>query len=203
MPRNTLLDFFEDYSRQDAVFLVHDDGYRTRQATYREVGDAAHRLQTPCGALGSSRTTRSSSGPRTGRSGSSRSGAACSPASWSCPSTTARRPISSAAVSAIVNAKWVLVGDEVELPAGVTGEVRKLSEAVRAVWSRWKRHPARGGAHLESGAACRDHLHLRRDRRTQRRDDHASERPREHHPDRAGDREVPEVHAAVPSASVS
>ena len=50
--------------------------------------------------------------------------------------------------------------------------------------------------------ARRDHLHVRRDGRSQGRHDHASQHPREHHPDRAGDREVPQVHAAVPSDSV-
>ena len=34
MPRDTLLDFLEDYSRRPDVYLVHDDGYRLREATY-------------------------------------------------------------------------------------------------------------------------------------------------------------------------
>jgi hypothetical protein len=33
-------DFFNDVSHQD-VFLVHDDGYRTRRATYRQVPTTA------------------------------------------------------------------------------------------------------------------------------------------------------------------
>ena len=41
MARVTLLDFFEDFSRQDATFIVHDDGYKVRRMTYREVGSAA------------------------------------------------------------------------------------------------------------------------------------------------------------------
>ncbi len=41
MPRDTLLDFFEDFSTSDDLFLVHDDGYRVRQATYRQVAEAA------------------------------------------------------------------------------------------------------------------------------------------------------------------
>ena len=28
MPRNTLLDFFEDFAATDEPFIVHDDGYR-------------------------------------------------------------------------------------------------------------------------------------------------------------------------------
>ena len=41
MRRETLLDFFEDFSTLDEIFLVHDDGYRVRQVTYRQVAEAA------------------------------------------------------------------------------------------------------------------------------------------------------------------
>ena len=41
MPRDTLLDFFEDFSAIDEPFVVHDDGYRVREATYREVAEGA------------------------------------------------------------------------------------------------------------------------------------------------------------------
>ena len=41
MPRNTLLDFFEDFASSDEPFIVHDDGYRTRVMSYREVADSA------------------------------------------------------------------------------------------------------------------------------------------------------------------
>jgi long-chain acyl-CoA synthetase len=41
MARDTLLDFFADFSRQDDVFVVHDDGYRVRTLSYRELGAAA------------------------------------------------------------------------------------------------------------------------------------------------------------------
>jgi long-chain acyl-CoA synthetase len=37
MARDTLLDFFEDFARVDEPFIVHDDGYRVREATYRQV----------------------------------------------------------------------------------------------------------------------------------------------------------------------
>jgi hypothetical protein len=32
MARDTLLDFFEDFAHKADTFLVHDDGYRVRQA---------------------------------------------------------------------------------------------------------------------------------------------------------------------------
>nr|PZN84217.1 MAG: hypothetical protein DIU54_12135 [Acidobacteriota bacterium] len=44
MRRDTLLDFFEDFSRHNDTFIVHDDGYRVRQTTYREVAALARRL---------------------------------------------------------------------------------------------------------------------------------------------------------------
>jgi long-chain acyl-CoA synthetase len=44
MPRTTLLDFFEDFASIDEPFIVHDDGYRTREMTYRELADAARRF---------------------------------------------------------------------------------------------------------------------------------------------------------------
>ena len=41
MRRDTLIDFFDDLARARGDFLVHDDGYRSRRFTYREVGQAA------------------------------------------------------------------------------------------------------------------------------------------------------------------
>src|SRR6266511_4120206 len=39
--RDTLLDFFDDLTHATGQFLVYDDGFRTRQWTYAEVGRAA------------------------------------------------------------------------------------------------------------------------------------------------------------------
>ena len=44
MRRETLLDFFEDLETLDGTFLVHDDGYAVREATYRQLGMAARRF---------------------------------------------------------------------------------------------------------------------------------------------------------------
>ena len=44
--RDTLLDFFEDFASSDDTFIVHDDGYRTRQITYRQLADAAREFST-------------------------------------------------------------------------------------------------------------------------------------------------------------
>lgn len=42
--RDTLLDLLDDIFRLEGVFLIHDDGYRSRQRSYREVHNAAKRL---------------------------------------------------------------------------------------------------------------------------------------------------------------
>jgi long-chain acyl-CoA synthetase len=44
MPRDTLLDFFEDFSTLKGTFLVHDDGYRVRKVSYRQLAQAASRF---------------------------------------------------------------------------------------------------------------------------------------------------------------
>ena len=41
MRRQTLLDFFDDFATRDDPFLVHDDGYRARQVTYRQLATLA------------------------------------------------------------------------------------------------------------------------------------------------------------------
>ena len=44
MPRENLLDFFEDFASSNDTFLVHDDGYRVREVTYRQLADGARRF---------------------------------------------------------------------------------------------------------------------------------------------------------------
>ncbi len=41
MPRDTLIDYFNDLARAKGQFLVHDDGFRARSHSYAEVGHAA------------------------------------------------------------------------------------------------------------------------------------------------------------------
>ena len=41
MARESLIDFFEDFSVLDEPFIVHDDGYRVQQVSYRELAVAA------------------------------------------------------------------------------------------------------------------------------------------------------------------
>jgi long-chain acyl-CoA synthetase len=55
MRRDTLLDFFDDLASSSGTFLVYDDGFRTRQWTYGEVGHAAHAFASRLQAAGLSR----------------------------------------------------------------------------------------------------------------------------------------------------
>src|SRR5678815_5189484 len=52
MRRETLLDFFEDFSTIDQPFIVHDDGYRVKEMTYREVAAAARGFAATLAAAG-------------------------------------------------------------------------------------------------------------------------------------------------------
>ncbi|HTM34886.1 MAG TPA: AMP-binding protein, partial [Vicinamibacterales bacterium] len=52
MPRTTLLDFFEDFATSDDVFVVHDDSYRVRQVTYRQLAGAARAFAARLSAAG-------------------------------------------------------------------------------------------------------------------------------------------------------
>ncbi|MSO55921.1 MAG: hypothetical protein EXQ55_03225 [Acidobacteria bacterium] len=52
MRRNTLLDFFDDFSARRGDFLVYDDGYRTRTYTYLETAIAARGFAAALQAAG-------------------------------------------------------------------------------------------------------------------------------------------------------
>jgi long-chain acyl-CoA synthetase len=56
--RDTLVDFFEDFSRARGTFLVHDDGYRSREYSYGEVAGAARRFATRLASAGLARGDR-------------------------------------------------------------------------------------------------------------------------------------------------
>jgi long-chain acyl-CoA synthetase len=50
--RDTLIDFFADLSQARGEFLVHDDGFRSRGYSYREVAAASRRMAARLHALG-------------------------------------------------------------------------------------------------------------------------------------------------------
>jgi long-chain acyl-CoA synthetase len=128
MARTTLLDFFEDFSRSDATFIVHDDGYRVRQMTYRDMAAAAHGFADTLVAAGVAPDDKVVIW--------SENRAEWIVALWGCllarvvlvPVDYRASADLLARISAIVNAKIVLVGEEVHAPADVTGTVWKLTE---------------------------------------------------------------------------
>ena len=100
MRRETLLDFFADLASGPRRVPRPRQRLPPARATLRGRRRAPRALRRAARTPPASpRATPSSSGPRTGRSGSSRSGAACCRASSPCRSTTARRPNSSARVA--------------------------------------------------------------------------------------------------------
>jgi long-chain acyl-CoA synthetase len=128
MARDTLLDFFEDYSTTDDVFLVHDDGYRVRQTSYRQVGDAARAFAarlTDAGIAAGDKVVIWSENR-----------IEWVIALWGCLLARAVLvPVDFRAsadllsrVTHIVQSKIVLAGDEVQVPADVAGAVWKLAE---------------------------------------------------------------------------
>jgi long-chain acyl-CoA synthetase len=130
MPRDNLLDFFEDISRTDNTFIVHDDGYRVRRATYRQVAAAARVFGQKLIDAGVSPGDKVViwSENRTewvvALWGTLLVRAVLVPVDFRASADLLTR------ISTIVQAKILLAGDEVDVPASVTGDVWKLAEAV-------------------------------------------------------------------------
>ncbi len=132
MRRDTLLDFFEDFSKSDDLFLVHDDGYRVRQATYREVAAAARRF--------AARLAASGIGPDDKVAIWSENRIEWVVALWGCllrrvvlvPVDFRTSSDLLGRIAGIVQAKVVLIGEEPELPSGLPMPVWKLTETANA-----------------------------------------------------------------------
>jgi long-chain acyl-CoA synthetase len=130
MARDTLLDFFEDYSATDDVFIVHDDGYRVRQVSYRQVATAAREFARVLAAAGVR--------PDDKVVVWSENRAEWVIALWGCllaravlvPVDYRASPDLLSRISRIVQARIVLVGDEVVAPDGITGALWPLSTHV-------------------------------------------------------------------------
>ena len=128
MPRDSLLDFFEDISRSDDTFIVHDDGYRVRRATYRQVATAARtfgqRLIDAGVAPGEKVVIWAENRTEwvVALWGTLLVRAVLVPVDFRASADLVTR------ISAIVRARIVLVGDQVEVPATITGEVWALGE---------------------------------------------------------------------------
>ena len=130
MARDTLLDFFEDYFTSDEPFIVHDDGYRVREVSYREMADAARAFAKRLASHGVAPDDRVVIW--------SENRAEWVAALWGCLiARVVLVPVDFRAsvdlvrrVSAIVQAKVIAIGDEVSAPGGATGSIWRLAEAI-------------------------------------------------------------------------
>lgn len=130
MARDTLLDFFEDYFTSDEPFIVHDDGYRVREVSYREMADAARAFAGRLASYGVAADDRVVIW--------SENRAEWVAALWGCLiARVVLVPVDFRAsvdlvrrVSSIVQAKVIAIGDEVTPPAEVTASIWRLAEAI-------------------------------------------------------------------------
>ncbi len=130
MSRRTLVDFLEDVTASDEPFIVHDNGYRVREVTYRELARAARAFARRLAGAGI--------GPDDKLIVWSENRAEWLAAMWGCllarvvlvPIDYRASADLVARVSGIVRARVVAIGDEVPPPAGATGEVWRLADVV-------------------------------------------------------------------------
>jgi long-chain acyl-CoA synthetase len=122
MPRETLLDFFTDLSRITGTFLVHDDGFRVRSWSYAAVAAAAEAFARTLAAHGIGHDDKvviwGENRPEwiVAFWGTVLRGAVVVPIDYRAS------PEFLGKVARIVEARVVLVGDEVDLPAGTMGD---------------------------------------------------------------------------------
>ncbi|HET9468284.1 MAG TPA: AMP-binding protein, partial [Vicinamibacterales bacterium] len=133
MRRDTLLDFFDDVSGGRGEFLVYDDGYRARSYTYAETATAARgfaaRLQSAGLVKGDKAVFWSENRPE------------WIIALWGCllngciavPIDYRASHEFLASVARIVNAKLLLLGDDVELPDRADLKVSTTTDAPHVV----------------------------------------------------------------------
>jgi long-chain acyl-CoA synthetase len=144
MPRDTLLDFFEDFSAVDEPFIVHDDGYRVRETSYREVAEAARRFAARLAAEGIA------PGDKVVIWSENRTEWVV--AFWGCLlGQVVIVPVDYRAsadlllrIAGIVRAKAILIGAEVEGPQGATAPIWRLAE-VAAPLARGTAEPRNPG----------------------------------------------------------
>jgi long-chain acyl-CoA synthetase len=128
MPRTTLLDFFEDFAATDEAFVVHDDGYRTREMTYRQLADAARRFAARLaheGIVADHKVVIWSENRGewlVALWGCLLAGVVVVPVDYRASADLLRR------ITEIVQAKAILVGTEVKPPAGLPAPVWHLTD---------------------------------------------------------------------------
>lgn len=113
MPRRSLVEFFHDLESANGTFLVHDDGFRRRTYTYRDITAAAHgfsaRLRTAAFERGESLVIWSENRPEWIAAfwGAILAGVIVVPIDYRSSLDFARRVVT------IVGARAILVGDDV------------------------------------------------------------------------------------------
>lgn len=130
MGRQTLLDFFEDIAKLDGPFLVHDDGYASREVSYRELAGAARRFAA---RLADERITTGENVVVWSENrnewvaafwGCALAGVVVVPVDFRASGDYLER------ISRIVSARVVLAGDEVQTPEGLETLVWHLRDVI-------------------------------------------------------------------------
>jgi long-chain acyl-CoA synthetase len=151
MPRHSLLDLFEDFSRLDDVFVVHDDGYRVRQQTYREISIAARAFATELRAHGIAPGDNiviwSENRPEwiVALWGTLLANAVLVPVDYRASNDLLAR------IAGIVSAKLILVGAEVEAPTGLASQVVDLATIAHSTAEPRAQNPEPGTRNQEPG----------------------------------------------------
>jgi long-chain acyl-CoA synthetase len=130
MARETLLDFFEDFATLSDPFIVHDDGYRVREVSYREIAAAARAFAARLQAAGVGADDKVVIW--------SENRAEWVVALWGCLlARVVLVPVDYrgsgellARIAGIVEARAVLIGEEVTPPVGLTAPVWRLAEVI-------------------------------------------------------------------------
>src|SRR5476649_1803251 len=131
MRRDTLLDFFADFATRDDTFIVHDDGYRTRSVTYRQVATSARsfadHLDTSGVTSGSNIVIWSENSIEwiVALWGALLAGVVLVPIDYRVSEDYLRR------VAGIVGAKAMLIGEEVTAPTSVDAPLWRLRDVVQ------------------------------------------------------------------------
>ncbi|MFN0101913.1 MAG: AMP-binding protein [Bryobacteraceae bacterium] len=131
MPRDTLVDFFADFAPLRGVFLVHDNGYRTRSFRYCEVAGMARAfsLRLREHGIGKGEKVLFWSENRPGWIGALwgciLDGVVVVPVDYRSSAQTLTR------IGGLVGARALVTGDEVSPPAEFTGPVWHMPEIER------------------------------------------------------------------------
>ena len=128
MRRDSLLDFFDDYTAVDEPFIVHDNGYRVREVTYRGLAAAARAFGARLAAArigpGEKIVLWAENRPEwlIALWGALLQQVVAVPVDYRASADLVRR------ISQIVEARAVLVGDEVTAPADLGAPVWPLRD---------------------------------------------------------------------------